>query len=144
MTVVWAVLALVLVFVIAAVTIGREARRLDAQPPSPPVHLDEAVAFIAERLPFEASATLRYADVRTILEWHIEFLEAQGVKAADRAPVTDEPVVLDDEQVVDHLLLRAAAEGEEYTPEQVRAVLDGALAYFEAIGAVGPEAEGEL
>ena len=124
--------------------IHAEARRLDAQPPSPPVHIDEAVAFIAERLPYEVSANLAYADVRTILEWHLEFLEAQGVRAEDRSPVTDAPVVLDDEQVVDHLLLRAASEGADYSTAQVQAVLDGALAYFEAIGTVGPEADGEL
>ena len=71
MVVVWGALALAIVFVVAAVAIGREAHRLDAQPPSPPVNLDEEVAFVAERLPFEVSAALSYADVRTILEWQI-------------------------------------------------------------------------
>ena len=56
MVVVFVVLAVVIVFVIAAVAIGREAGRLDAQPPRPVFDMDGkvrgmAAATLSRRIP---------------------------------------------------------------------------------------------
>ena len=76
MVVLYVVVALALVFLIAAVLIGREARRLDAEPPRAVFDIDEATEWVANHLPFEVSAVLTYSDVRRILEWILEFLRA--------------------------------------------------------------------
>jgi hypothetical protein len=45
----------VAVFAIAAVLVGREASRLAAAPPRPVFDMDEAVVWIADRLPESVS-----------------------------------------------------------------------------------------
>jgi hypothetical protein len=47
-------------------------------------------------------------------------------------------------ETVAYVLDQATRTGQDYTPEQVLAVLDAQMSYLEAIGAVGPEAGDEL
>ena len=129
-----------IVFVIAAVVIGREARRLDAVPPSPTFDMDEAVAWVADHLPFEVSAVLSHDDVRRIIDWNLEFFRSKGVSSNGDGPHVEGPVVVGGAETVAYVLYKAEREGSPYTPIQVHAVLDAQMAYLEAIGAVGPEA----
>ena len=62
----------IVVFLIAAVTIGREARRLDGVSPAPAFELVDAVDWISERLPSEVSAQISYEDVRVVI-YHMLF-----------------------------------------------------------------------
>ena len=78
----FAVLAAIAVFAIAAVTVGREAFRLGHQPPPTIFDLDEAVGHVADDLPPEAQARLTYDEVRTLIRAEIEHLEDEGVLAA--------------------------------------------------------------
>ena len=57
------VVASLLVFVLAAVVIGREARRLDAVAPRTVYDQDDAVVFVADRLPAASQARLTPAEV---------------------------------------------------------------------------------
>jgi hypothetical protein len=139
MGLIYAVLALAIVFAIAAVVIGREARRLDAVPPQPLFDLDEAVEWVAEHLPFEVSAVLSHADVRQIIDWNLEYFRSKGVSGNGHDPHVEGPVVVGGAETVDYVLLRAQAVGSPYTPSQVHAVLDAQMTYLEAIGAIGPE-----
>ena len=144
MVVFWAALAVVLVFVIAAVLIGREAHRLSDEPPRPVFDLDEAVEWVARHLPNEVTAQLSYDDVRQILRWNLEFFRSKGVTRngkSPEAPATD--IVVAGGETVDYVLHRAQATGSPYTAAQVHAVLDAQMSYLEAIGAVGPEAPPE-
>jgi hypothetical protein len=136
-------LVLAVVFLIAAVVIGREARRLDAVPPSPVFDLDEAVEWIADHLPFEVSAELSHDDVRRIIDWNLEYFRSKGVSGNGHSSETEGPVVVGGAETVDYVLLRAEAVGSPYTPAQVHAVLDAQMSYLEAIGAIGPEAPPE-
>ena len=77
MDVIYGFVAVAIVFAIAAVVIGREARRLDAVPPQPTFDLDEAVQWVAENLPFEVSAVLSHDDVRRII---VAILDELGVE----------------------------------------------------------------
>jgi hypothetical protein len=140
---IYAVLAVAIVFAIAAVVIGREARRLDAVPPQPLFDLDEAVEWVAEHLPFEVSAVLSHADVRQIIDWNLEYFRSKGVSGNGHDPHVEGPVVVGGAETVDYVLLRAQAVGSPYTPSQVHAVLDAQMTYLEAIGAIGPEAPPE-
>jgi hypothetical protein len=139
MVIFWAALAVVLVFVIAAVLIGREAHRLSDEPPRPVFDLDEAVEWVARHLPNEVTAELSYDDVRQILRWNLEFFRSKGVTRNGKSP--DEPatdVVVAGGETVDHVLRRAAETGADYTAPQVHAVLDAQMAYLQVIGALGP------
>ena len=140
----FAALAAVLVFVIAAVAVGREAHRLDAVAPRAVYQLDEAVDFVCDRLPEDSQARLTPEEVQQLLVFHMRWLHQQGLQPADvvDAPqsITD-PVVLT-EDTLTAFLLGAAEEHEIDLLDDVDAVnvVEAHLAYFDAIGAVGPRA----
>jgi hypothetical protein len=115
------VLAAVAVFAIAAVTVGREAFRLGHQPPPTIFDLDEAVAHVADDLPFDAQARLSYDEVRELI-----------------VP----EVVLADDEAVAVVLGRAEEAGLEVTDEDVFQVIASLHGYLAEIGAVGPPASG--
>lgn len=141
MLVIFAVVGLLVVFAIAAVAIGRESHRLSGQAPRPVFDLDEAVAWVAEQLPFEVSAVLSHDDVDRIMRWHLEHLQrvhAQEPGAGDPGLPPSPFSVVDEHEAVDGLLARASAEGFDYTSDQVQAVLAAELSYLELIGAMGP------
>lgn len=140
MSVIYGVVIVAIVFAIAAVVIGREARRLDAVPPQRTFDLDEAVEWVADNLPFEVSAVLSHDDVRQIVDWNLEYFRLKGVSGNGHSAVPDGPVVVGGAETVDYVLTRAEAFGSPYTPAQVHAVLDAQMSYLEAIGAIGPEA----
>jgi hypothetical protein len=137
------VLVVAIVFVIAAVVVGREARRLDAVPPRPVFDLDEAVEWVADHLPFEVSAVLSHDDVRRIIDWNLEFFRSKGVSGNGHSAQVEGPVVVGGAETVDYVLLKARDLGSPYTAEQVHAVLEAQMEYLDAIGAIGPEAPPE-
>jgi len=139
-TLVFGAIGLVAVFAIAAVVIGREARRLDAVPPRPVFDMDEAVAWVAEHLPFEVSAVLSHADVRNIIDWNLEYFRSKGVSGNGSSPRLDAQVVVGGAETVDWVMARAEQHGSSFTAAQIHAVLDAQMTYLEAIGAIGPEA----
>lgn len=141
------VLAVVVVFVIAAVAIGRETHRLDAVTPIPSIDVNDAVGWISERLPEDISAQVSYEDVRDILLWHLDEMENRGVASTLEtssidvaAGVDGTPIVVDDDWGVEAVGMRALQNGRDLNPLHIRAVLDAELEYFDAIGAVGPQA----
>ena len=130
------------VFVLAAVVVGREARRLDAMPARATIDIDEQVLFVADRLPDDVTSQLSYGDVRQILDWQLDYMSAHGLEVTGGDPeVVDEPVVVNTVSSLDYVTGRAAAAGVPYTAPQIESVLDAQLAYLDEIGAVGPAAE---
>ena len=71
------------VFVIAAVVVGREAHRLDAVAPRVVYRLDEAVDFVADRVPPATQARLTPAEVEQLLVFHLRWLHAKGLQPVD-------------------------------------------------------------
>src|SRR5215216_3468918 len=144
---VFAVVAAILVFVMAAVVIGREARRLDAVAPRVIYNLDEAVDFVADRVPEETQARLTPEELERLLIFHLRWLHAKGLQPADvvdRRQDIETPTVIDEDTVVGYLLGEAEREGVELLDDvDAVAVVDAHLAYFDAIGAVGPQAAGD-
>jgi hypothetical protein len=139
--VVAAVIVALAVFAIAAGVVGREARRLDAEVRRPVFDVDEAVAYVADHLPFEVSAVLSYDDVRRILGWHLEYLRLRASSSNGHGPRLDGPVIVGGAETVDYVLERSRAVGAEYTPAQVHAVLEAQMGYLESIDAVAPVEE---
>jgi hypothetical protein len=134
----YSLIAAVLVFVTAAVMVGRETRRLDQLAPEPVFDLTEAVVWIEQRLPDEVRAQITYADVRDLVDWHLTDLGTRGVATTIGPDGT--AVIVGAEDSVDALVMRMLALGRDVEPSHVKAVLDGELNYLVAIGAIGPEA----
>jgi hypothetical protein len=139
--IVLAVLAAALVVVIALVAVGREAFTLGVQPKQAHFDLEEAVEFVADRLPDEVTAVLTFDDVRSILRWHLEYLRDRGVPAR-RDQTAGGPVVVEDDEGVAWVLGKADEFGLEVTDVEIATVLGVELEYFHAIGAIGGEAPG--
>lgn len=135
------VLAVAAVFAIAAIVLGREARRLAAKAPGRVFEFEDAVAWVCDHVNTEVASVLSPDDVRRILNWHLEFFRMKGVSSNGHTAETDQPVVVSGAETVDFVLMRAETEGAEYTPSQIHAVLDAQIGYLEDIGAVDPVAE---
>jgi hypothetical protein len=144
-TLVFIVLAALTTFVIAAVVVGREARRLDAVAPRSVYIPDEAVEFVAEFLPSESQARLTPDELEQLLVFHMRWLHAKGLQprnVIDRRQDIATPVVLSEGQLTAYLIAESERNGIEILDDvDLVNVVDAHLAYFEAIGAVGPMAD---
>jgi hypothetical protein len=133
--------AVAAVFVIAAVVIGREARRLAAIPVQRTFNFEDAVAYVCDHVNDEVAAVLTPDDVRRILDWHLEYFRLKGVSSNGSGPHFEGPVVVTGAETVGFVLMKAEAAGTPYTADQVHAVLDAQMGYLGEIGAVGPVAD---
>jgi hypothetical protein len=144
-TIVFAVLAAIAVFVIAAVVVGREAHRLDAVAPRVVYRLDEAIDFVADRLPTATQARLTPAELEQLLVFHLRWLHSKGlqpVNVVDRRQDITTRIVITEDTLTGYLLGEADREGVELLDDvDAVAVVEAHLAYLEAIGAVGPPAD---
>ena len=138
------VLAAVCTFVIAAVVVGREARRLDSVAPRSVYIVDEAVEFVAEYLPPDTQGRLTPDELEQLLTFHMRWLHAKGLQPSnvvDRRQDITTPVVVTEDTLTGYLLGEAERNGIEILDDvDVVRVVDAHHAYFEAIGAVGPQA----
>lgn len=141
-TVILSIIAAFSVFVIAAVVLGREARRLDAIAPRAVYEIGEAAGFVAAALPPSTQARLTPGELRALLVAHMRWLHARGLQPdgiTDRPQDIESLVVVDGTTVAAHLLGEAARLNVEVLDDvDVVRVVDAHIAYFAAIGAVGP------
>ena len=137
------IIAALLVFAIAAVVIGREARRLDSVAPRVVYELEQATQFVADNLPSDTQARLTYAELRKLLVFHMRWLHDKGLQPTGvvdrRQDIVDEVVI--DEQTLTAYLLDAAEKNNIEILDDVDAVyvVKAHLKYFDAIGAIGPQ-----
>ncbi len=147
-TLVYLVAAVVAVFVIAAVVVGREAHRLDAVAPRSVYIPEEAAEFVAEYLPQESQARLTPDDLDQLLKFHMRWLHSKGLQprnVVDRRQDIATPVVISETNLTAYLLGEAERNGVEVIADvDAVNVVDAHLAYFEAIGAIGPRAADDL
>jgi hypothetical protein len=143
-TIVFAVVAALGVFAIAAVVVGREAHRLDAVAPRVVYIPEEAVDFVCDRLPEESQARLTPEEVEQLLVFHMRWLHEQGLQpdnVVDATQSIDEPVVITEDALTAYLIGEAEAHGVDLLDDvDAVNVVEAHLEYFEAIGAVGPQA----
>ena len=139
-----AVVSAAIVFVIAAVTVGREAHRLDSVAPRAVYDLDEAVDFVCDRLPVESQARLTPEEVHQLLVFHMQWLHSQGLqpdRVVDRPQDIVDTVVVTEDSLVAYLLGEAERQDVDILDDvDAVNVAEAHLDYFEAIGAVGPQA----
>lgn len=144
-TVVFVVVSVISVFVIAAVVVGREARRLDAVAPRVVYEIDFAVDWVAATVPAETQARLTLDELRELLLGHLNWLAERNLvpqDVIDRRQHIDTPLVVDEMHLAAFLLDEAVKRGVQLLDDvDVVHVLDAHNAYFAAIGAVGPKAD---
>lgn len=131
----------VAVVVIAFVAVGTAVGELETER-SPAVYdLNDAVEWIAQRLPEEVTARISFDDVKTLLRWHLDWFQQTGVASphgeelATGLARTDGAIAPHD-AAIDAIVARSLAAG---GPEalDVVCVLDLQMKYLKAIGAVG-------
>ena len=141
---VFVALAAVCTFAIAAGVIGREAHRLDALNPKAVYWLDDAVDFVCDRIPQASQTRLTPAEVEQLLVLHMRWLHGKGLQPDNLDSIRqhiDLTTIITDDTVVGYLLGEADTAGIEVLDDvDVVNVVDAHLAYFDAIGAVGPRA----
>lgn len=139
--------AAVCTFVIAAVVVGREAHRLDAVAPRSVYIPEEAAEFVAEYLPQQSQARLTPDELEQLLVFHMRWLHSKGLQptnVVDRRQDITTPVVIAEDTVVAYLLGESERAGLEVIDDvDVVNVVEAHMAYFDAIGAVGPKAAGD-
>lgn len=139
----WILLTALLVFVLAAVSIGVVSGSLARRPRRSVYDLEEAVDFVADRLPDELTAEISYDDVRSVLLFHCDYLAAKGVASERTADdIGTALVVVPDDEPTAYVLGRVSDAGLALRDEDVVTILDAELAYYEAIGAIGPQLDG--
>jgi hypothetical protein len=143
-TILFAVIAALAVFAIAAVAVGREAHRLDAIAPRVVYELDEATDFVCDRLPEESQARLTPEEVEQLLVFHMQWLHAQGLQpdsVLDRSQDIDDTVVITEDTLTAYLLGESDRNDVDLLDDvDAVNVVNAHLEYLDVIGAVGPEA----
>jgi hypothetical protein len=129
------VLVTAAVLAIAALAVGRVARRLAAEPPASLFEFDEAVEFVATALPGDVSGRLSYGDVRTVVSTHLDVLGKREDAGLD--------VVFVDADVEAVVAARPEVLARNLSAAEVGAVLTAEVEYLEAIGALGEQAVDE-
>jgi hypothetical protein len=106
---------------------------------------DEAVEFVAEYLPVESQARLTPDELEQLLTFHMRWLHAKGLQprnVIDRRQDPSEEIVVGEDTVAGFLLGESERHGIAILDDvDVAHVVAAHLAYFEAIGAIGPRAE---
>ena len=133
------------VFLIAALTIGREARRLDAMAPRAVYQLEQAADYVAMSLPEATQARLTMEELEKLLVLHMNWLHSKGLlpaKAVDQRQDISTPIVVTEDSLIAYLLGESDKAGIQIIDDvDLVNVTDAHLAYFDAIGAVGPVAD---
>ncbi len=141
MAVIVGVVVVALVLAVAALVLLREQRRWTVEPRPAVFDIDDAVAWVARRLPPAVTAQLSYDDVRTIIELQIEYFARRGASTNGSSPTPPTAVVVGGAETVEFILERTARRDDPFTPEQVHSVVEAQLAYLREIGAVGAPAD---
>ncbi len=141
-TLFFVVVAALFTFVLAAVVVGREARRLDSLSPRVVYIEEQALSFVAERLPEDTQARLTLDELRVLLTYHLRWLNQKGLqpdRVIDRPQDILDEVVVEDDSLTAYLLGEADRDGIDILDDvDVVRVVDAHQEYFDAIGAVGP------
>ena len=141
-TLIFIALAAGFTFVVAAVVVGREAHRLDGFAPRVVYIEEQAVAFVAERLPIDTQARLTLDELSQLLTFHLRWLNSNGLQpdnVIDRPQDSAHSVIVDETDLAAFLLGEADRAGIEILDDvDVIRVVDVHQQYFDAIGAVGP------
>jgi hypothetical protein len=141
--IVFLVIAAVVVFAIAAGAIGTVTHRLAVEHPATVFSVEEAVVFIGDDLDDERSARLSYDDVRRVVRWYVDFLDANELTDEQAYDEGEGLIVVDDELVLAYLQDRGQGDA-ALDAADVAALHGGLVRYVGEIGAVGAQVTGPV
>ncbi|OFW67106.1 MAG: hypothetical protein A2Z12_03465 [Actinobacteria bacterium RBG_16_68_21] len=123
-----------LFLVIVAVMVWQSARRSSVDEPAA-YFLDDAAAFVWERLSVQARDRVSPTDVRSLLEGGIHYHQVVAPRDEHRRPVVGSG------DAIEYLMERAAAAGRPIEPIDIAEVIAAETEYLLAIGAIGSPVE---
>ena len=132
-------ISLVIGFIVAAGVVGTQAQRLARQRREPVWRLAEAADFVAQRLPFDAAASLRGDELEALLRGHLNQLRFGAVTETGSAlvgPDTEATSVTQDSSSAAELYRSVRYGGLEVSLDEVVAVVEAHLDYLRRIGAL--------
>jgi len=123
-----------LLLAIVAVMVWQAAGRLSVDEPAV-YSVDDATSFVWDRLSQRATARLTAGDVRTLLEWGIDYHQVVAPRDEGRRPVVGSG------DAIEYLMHRGAAAGRAYEPIDLAEIIATEIEYLLSIGAVGTPVE---
>ena len=140
---IWIVLGAIATLVLALVSVGSVTRLLATRPRRSLYDLEEAVIYVAERLPEEITAALSYEDVQEVLFAHCQYLGQRGVASGRiAADVQQELVVVNDDEPIAFVLGKMEEQERVIADEYIAEILDVEQGYYQRIGAIGEAVTG--
>ena len=145
MGVILVVIAAVVVVVIALVAVGRAVGQLEGRDAPVVLLVEEAVEWIGDQLPHEASARLSYEDVTLIVEWHLQWFARQGMatehveELAPDAGDADGDLIAPLDDAHDFVVAGLLAMEAPIEPVDAVVVVDLHTRYLDRIGAFGDD-----
>ena len=147
-------LGAVLVAAIALVAVGSTVRRLEDSVLPAVLEVDDAVDWIANRLPVEAAAQLSRDDVASVVGWYLEVFAEAGLATEHGQELGDavlperrsdagsgpEELVAPLDGALEHVVARRLDQNEPLDAVSVAVVADLLGTYLLEIGAIGAEA----
>lgn len=127
------VLAAVLVVGIGLLFVGSAVGKTSEMPAQVVVDVHEAIDFVAEAIPIEVSSVLSYDDVRRLLRFHLEWIQAYHW-APDG--FSDGPIVFEEYDALGYVMERADVNHFDVDPAHAAAVIEAHSAYLQVMGAV--------
>lgn len=140
------VIGVVAVVAIAFVALGTAVGRLEHETAPAVYELEDALDYIADRLPDEVTARVSYDDVRTVLRWHLDWFATVGLSSefgeeiGDVAVAEGDRAIADEDAAVQAVVARSIAE-EGPDAVDVVCILDLQMRYLAEIGALGTRAD---
>ena len=136
------VLAALIVVGVALVAVGRVSGQLDSSVKQAIYDRAEAVDYVAELLPDDVTAQLSYDELAQLLQYHLDYLAAQGVAHAQGdEPLDPGPALASEDDALAYVIGRAADAGLVADDVWIAQVIAGNERYLRAIGAIGPEVD---
>ena len=110
--------------------------------------LEQAADFVAMSLPETTQARLTMEELEKLLMMHMNWLHSKGLlpdRAVDQRQDISTPIVVTEDSLIAYLLGESDKAGIQIMDDvDLVNVTDAHLAYFDAIGAVGPVADESL
>jgi hypothetical protein len=127
------VLAAVAIVAVAFVAVGHAVGSTESMPDQIVVDVHEAIEFCAEALPADVTATLSYDELRRLLRFHLEWIQAYHW-APDRASAG--PIVFEQFDALDYVMERAEVNYLDVSRDHAAAVIQAHSDYLQVMGAL--------
>ena len=143
----FSLVGVILVVAVGFVAVGSAVGRLERSASPAVFEVDDAVDWVAERLPGEAAEVLRRDEVVELVVWWLEFVAGAGLATEygqelgeEALCPTDGTTVADLDAAIDYVGARSLDRSEPLDELAVVVVLDLLVTYLVEVGVIGGRA----